>query len=412
MTITPSPDTVVVPGPDALAALVPHLVGFVPTASLVLLGLSGPEHRVRLTMRCDLPPGDTPPDAWAHELRRLLPAVVRAGSESAVLVVYPPSDDDPWAGSVPLDLPERGLVALAQATLEERGLRLDDALCVVGDRVRSYLCDDAACCPVEGRLVDPSEALRINAAFVARGSAPLASRDDLAAAIAARPDDDPLVREVEGTRMLLGDCEAMLSVPDVESFLQGLLAWGGPGGRSHLLAPLAALATALCQRIRSRDLLLRALAVDCLPQQLELARVVLAEAVRCALPEETAPVAAVLAVTAWLGGDGAFARVALDRAFACDPAYSLAGLVSAALDHGTPPWEWATMMRDLSVEAILEATEPSYPDGSWPIDEGELDELGPDDLWPPELDGEGDAASRDDRGDDRMGGHGHGPDAP
>jgi hypothetical protein len=389
MTITPSPDTVVVPGPDALAALVPHLVGFVPTSSLVLLGLSGPEHRVRLTMRSDLPPVGTPPDDFDHELRRLVPAILRAGSESALLVVYPRSADDPWAGPVPLDLPCRDLVARARDCLEERGLRLDDALCVVGDRVRSYLCDDVVCCPLEGRRVDPSESLRINAAFVARGSAPLPSRDDLAASIAARPDDDPLVREVEGTRMLLGDCEAMLSVPDVESFLQGLLAWGGPGGGSHLLAPLTALATALCQRIRSRDLLLRALAVDCRPHQLELARAVLAEAVRCALPEEAAPVASVLAVTAWLCGDGALARVALDRAFACDPAYSLAGLVSAALDHGTPPWEWATMMRDLSVEAILEATAPAYADDDWERD-GDLDDLGPDDDDDPDVEGDDD----------------------
>ena len=382
MTTTPSTETLVVPGPDALPALVPHLVGFVPTDSVVLLGLSGPEHRVRLTMRWDLPPTGTEPDVCADELRRLLPALVRAGSESAILVVYPPADQHPWVGPHPRDLPRRDLVVLLDRALEEQGLHLDDALCVAGDRVRSYLCEDVGCCPPEGRVIDAAESLRVNAAFVARGSAPLASREDLAATLAPRSDDDPFVREVEGTRMLLGDCEAMLSVTDVDSFLLGLLAWGGPGGAVHLLAPLTALATALCQRIRSRDLLLRALAVDCSPEHLQLARAVLEEAVRCALPEETAPVAAVLAVSAWLGGDGASARVALDRAAACDPAYSLAALVSAALDHGTPPWEWTAMMRDLTVEAILDATSPDHPDDAWDDDGWDPDD--PDDLDDPD----------------------------
>jgi hypothetical protein len=372
MTTTPSSETLVVPGPGAIPALVPHLVGFAPTSSVVLLGLSGPRHQVRVTLRADLPPSRAPLEESVRVLSSSLPAVVRAGSDSAIVVLYPRPDESPWNGARPRDLPRRDLVAALEAAIEAEGLHVDDALCVVGDRVRSYLCSDPACCPPEGVLADASESLRINAAFVARGSAPLGSRDDLATILEPRPDDDPFVREVERTRMLLGDCESMLSVPDVESFLLGLTAWGGPGAESGLLAPLTALATALCQRIRPRDLLMRALAVDCTREHLELARFVLAEAARCALPEEAAPVAAVLAVVAWLGGDGAFARVALDRAFACDPAYSLAALVSAALDHGTPPWEWAEMMRDLSVEAILDATQPAYPDDDWGPDDDDL----------------------------------------
>ena len=63
--------------------------------------------------------------------------------------------------------------------------------------------------------------------------------------------------------------------------------------------------------------------------------------------------AAVLAVCAWVDGDGAAARVALDRALDADPAYSLAGLVAAALDTGTPPWTWVSMMSEVSVAEIL-----------------------------------------------------------
>ncbi|MGA8274054.1 MAG: DUF4192 family protein [Candidatus Sulfotelmatobacter sp.] len=45
--------------PDALLALVPHLLGFYPGSSLVVLGLGGRRHRVRVTFRYDLP---DPPD--------------------------------------------------------------------------------------------------------------------------------------------------------------------------------------------------------------------------------------------------------------------------------------------------------------------------------------------------------------
>jgi hypothetical protein len=111
----------------------------------------------------------------------------------------------------------------------------------------------------------------------------------------------------------------------------------------------------LCAQIRPRDLLLRTLTVDPEPQVLAAARAILAEAVRCGSGAEVAPVASVLAVCAWVDGDGAAARVALDRALAADPAYSLAALVSAALDTGTPPWTWVAMMSELSVEDILGA---------------------------------------------------------
>jgi hypothetical protein len=372
MTATPFTETLVVPGPDSLPALVPHLVGFLPSSSLVLVGLSGPEHRVRVTLRSDLPPRGTPPDEACGDLRRLVPAVLRAGADSALLVVYPRVDDDPWGDPEPRDLPHRDLVVEHEAVLDELGLHLADAVCVVGERVRSYRCDDLVCCPPEGRVVSASESLRIRAALVAAGSAPLASREALAARLATRATDDPVREAVDRTRALLGDCDGLMSVADVDSFLLGLTAWGAHEGPSRLLEPLTAMAVPLCQRIRPRDLLLRALSVEATPEQLALAREVLAEGVRCAEPEETAPVAAVLAVVAWLTGDGAFARVALDRALASDPAYSLAALVSAALDHGTPPWEWAVMMRDLSVEAILEATAPAYDDVSYVAAQGDL----------------------------------------
>ena len=57
------PDLVVRAGsPAALLTLVPHLLGFVPDASLVVIGVAPPRDRIRVTLRYD-PPGPAWPPA-------------------------------------------------------------------------------------------------------------------------------------------------------------------------------------------------------------------------------------------------------------------------------------------------------------------------------------------------------------
>jgi hypothetical protein len=47
--------------------------------------------------------------------------------------------------------------------------------------------------------------------------------------------------------------------------------------------------------------------------------------------------ASLLAFTAWQAGDGALANIAIDRALAADPAYSMALLLRDIMDAGVPP---------------------------------------------------------------------------
>ena len=54
-----TPVTVRAGSPAALLAIVPHLLGFVPEASLVVIGTAPPRDRIRVTLRYDLP---DPPD--------------------------------------------------------------------------------------------------------------------------------------------------------------------------------------------------------------------------------------------------------------------------------------------------------------------------------------------------------------
>ena len=61
------------------------------------------------------------------------------------------------------------------------------------------------------------------------------------------------------------------------------------------------------------------------------------DVVRRAQPGYVAAPACLLAVTAWQGGDGALANIALDRALADTPGYSMALLLRDVLDAGAPP---------------------------------------------------------------------------
>jgi hypothetical protein len=61
------------------------------------------------------------------------------------------------------------------------------------------------------------------------------------------------------------------------------------------------------------------------------------DVVRRAQPGHVAAPASLLAFVAWQCGDGALANVALDRALADDPSYSMATLLRQVISAGAPP---------------------------------------------------------------------------
>jgi hypothetical protein len=63
----------------------------------------------------------------------------------------------------------------------------------------------------------------------------------------------------------------------------------------------------------------------------------------------------------WLGGDGARANVALDRALADDPDYSLGLMVSAALRSGLPPQSWRDAMSGLTRDTCRHGMDRPVP---------------------------------------------------
>lgn len=73
--------------PTALLAVVPHLLGFVPEASIVVIGTAPPRDRIRVTLRYDLP--DPPDEQLAADIAAHAAGILAAqGLPGAAAVGY------------------------------------------------------------------------------------------------------------------------------------------------------------------------------------------------------------------------------------------------------------------------------------------------------------------------------------
>jgi hypothetical protein len=190
------PEPIVVRGSEDLVAAVPHLVGFAPERSLVVVSMrrSGRRLRLGLVARFDLPPSGRRPrgrEGSAAAVGALADQVVdvleKDSPDQVVVLVY---DSIPCA----LAAPWQRLVDRLHAAFDKVDVPTLDAFYVCGQRFRSYRCADPDCCPPDGRAVDPVSSA-VTAEFVARGSSPLASRAALHATV--QPGDPAVCDVVE-----------------------------------------------------------------------------------------------------------------------------------------------------------------------------------------------------------------------
>jgi hypothetical protein len=289
-------------GPGDLAAALPHLCGFVPAESLVVVALHGPRSRVGLTMRVDLPARD-------HEgllVRDLAARLVAAGADEAMVVLL--TDAEARGG-----LPRARLVRRLRAEVRRAGLTLGDALLVRSGRWWSYVCDDDRCCPAEGTPVAASSVALglVQAQAALDGRAVLPSRADLVASLAA---------------------------PSGEA--------GAAAGSPPLDLPAATTAALV---VSLGDCLVRDEVLTwVLDDDAALLTLLLALAAASPAPWD-APVCTLLSWVAHARGDGGLANVALDRALGAVPRYPLALLSRQALDGQVTPGGVRELLADSRV---------------------------------------------------------------
>jgi phage FluMu protein gp41 len=318
--------------PAALLRLVPHLIGFVPEASLVVIGVSPPRDRIRVTLRYDLP--DPPEVGLVADIAAHAVAVLRKQQlKAAVAIGYGPE-----ALVTPVG---RELRAAAW----QAGISLLEFLRAHDGRYWSYVCGNEECCPAAGVPFDAA-ADRGDAAALASIGPVLAGRADLAARVAplggitAESMRQATRRSERHVTRLLAQVRksARLGAARHVIAAEGLAAVGAmisryrDGGRFTSDDEIARIAVAL------RDLRVRDDAwarMD--PAYSDAHQLLWTDVIRRAQPGYVAAPATLLAFVAWQSGDGALANVALDRALAHDRQYSMALLLRQVIAAGAPP---------------------------------------------------------------------------
>ena len=315
-------------GPSDLAAAVPHLLGFVPSESVVILGLAGRKGRITLTMRLDLVDEEHDALIARHLAGRLAHERVDA---AAVFVFTAQSPRGGW-------LPRRALV---HALEDELSVPMRDAMLVVDDRLWSYFCDDLDCCPPDGIEVDRGSegAVAMAAAHALHGRAVLASREELVQSVApiggvaARSMCQALVRALQRmTRR--GHVAATTNLDPLLTRYDD-----GPTSLDH---DEAADFIVACNRREFRESVAVRIARHPDDDALQL---LLRDLARLAQPPFDAGVCTLLALAAYLQGDGVIADATLERALDSDPDHSFGLLLREALDGQVHPKALAAALR-------------------------------------------------------------------
>jgi hypothetical protein len=342
--------------PDAVLAVVPHMLGFYPSRSLVVLGL-GEQNRVMVTFRYDLP---SPPDSQlAEDIAEHASFVLdRERIRSALLVGYGPED---------LVVPVVGTTAVR---LVGSGVELHEVLRADSGRYWSMLCDDPACCPPGGRSYDPGSHPAA-AALTEAGLAAQPDREALARTLQRPAGSADVIARATGRALLrlsqlteLGEAEGdrdpqlratRIGRREVQRAIRRYRAGETIGSIEHL-AWLAVLVADL----RVRDDAWARMDAAYRDHHCRLWTDVL----RCAALDYVPAPAALLAFTAWQAGNGVLAAIAVDRALGADPAYSMARLLSDAIQAALPPSAARLPMRPAAVAASYAAANVDLP-GDW-----------------------------------------------
>ena len=335
--------------PDTLLAATPHLLGFTPHDSVVIVGLAqhadGTRHLV-LTQRLDTPSshGLSPAQetAAAQDAARVM--AEEAGADSVIVSVWASAHPDPDR-----ELPEAAFVDRLVDAMDARGITTVDALYTDETRRWSYGCDDPACCDPAGVVIPEQTKTLMAAEFALEGRAAAVSRAALQDELTATPDP-AVAAQIDRLRP-----EFTADRPDParrswrEQQVQAL--HQGAAAASISAEQVARTALALADT-RIRDTYLWDLGQPGAARTDAIAA--LAQVVRRAPAAHVTPAATVLALQHYQGGDGARANIALDCALRQDPDYSLAHLARMSLTAGLPPAAFTQSLAELPRDTCLD----------------------------------------------------------
>lgn len=308
-----------------LRASIPYLLGFYPERSLVVIGLAA-DSSICVTIRVDAPES---PDAARACIEQLQPVLQRSDPHRVVVAYC----DDYELGEC--NESEREQITLSALRAFET---VSDLAPVISGALAEHGYESSFVWPARpGMPRGPLGPVpQIAVAHVLAGRTLLRSRDELKAMLAPTPG-----RARREVREQLAALEAVsLARIDLIALVTDLLEQHAGaselGNQPPILDPHdIALCVLALSSIPARDILITLIAQERAWWRVE----PWCRAVQLA-PTSYVPAAATMtAIVAYLGGDGALAQIALDRALAHDPNYSLAQMIDAGLRSGLHPRE-------------------------------------------------------------------------
>jgi len=318
------PTTIVLRTPDELLAAMPHMLGFNPQESIVLIPVS----RGLPLARVDMPRTAEDREGVVEALSGAYGRSARPGARVAVVCV---TED--------------------RRSAELSGQQVADGLAKVGVvvPVRLWACSDRWMEFNSGEtgLRTQETATRISAEAVMAGLArPAANRESLAESLVG--DREPVAGRLPAARAA---AEKSNAIVERDWALGRLEQFHADGNR--LSDPDAARLLVGLGSTRVRD----ALWVDTCRENATSHAALWTDLTRRAPDEVRTPAASLLAFSSWLKGDGAKAWCALDQ-IPDGPRYSMASLVATVLQEGVHPAVWEQMR---TTGAATEAYDPPAP---------------------------------------------------
>jgi len=308
---------------------VPHILGFHPSNSLVLLDIAS-QHGIT-AVRVDLPA--------ARHRRQVAEDVVNSlpNLTAAMLVVFDDGPTDPAADPPP----HAGLVDVVTTALRRRGTR--DVLAVwaqsahLGARWHSYTD------PALGGTLPDHKYTELAAANAVVGHVTFASREELAAQLAPVDDEILARRQILLDQTTIGQGiprDARAAVLLVFDTITASRKRGGPLDDDQVVQVAQALSD---PEVRDAcfTFALGRLADEAERLWLELTR-------GCPASVRANP-ATLLAFSACVRGNEALASIALDHALTADPGHRLGGLLRTALDTGMPNDQLVEIIKGLAI---------------------------------------------------------------
>jgi Domain of unknown function (DUF4192) len=130
--------------PHDLLATVPFLIGYHPQNSIVFVSLQN--ERAGVAMRIDFPSEPDP-----QQFSVLINQLARQNADEVVIVLYRPEGNEN----------SDKLIHLIQRMLQEVHIPIAEMISVKAEMWRSILCQDLACCPIDGRPLATSKTLEL-----------------------------------------------------------------------------------------------------------------------------------------------------------------------------------------------------------------------------------------------------------